>query len=168
MILWLLVFLGPVMAQNESYPEDPILKYRPPFAQSLPVQILLAGISLTLAVVLLLHLIFTAQYHWPLARTNYILQIAGVTTLLTSIIATVYVILSSTMQQSQHWPYMLNYLAVEMPGVVYSANANDPSFVYQHRWTIAESATWVVMNATTSVVVQVRISASLCLALIIL
>lgn len=156
--LLLLLLLGHAMAQSQdaSYLQDPILRYRPPFAQSLPVQILLIGITLTLASILLLHLIFTAQYHWPLARTNFILQITGVTTLLISITATIYVIFSTTVQQSQHWPYMLSYLAVEMPVTNLSANSTDPTLCYQHRWTPAESATWVVMNATTSVIVQVR------------
>ena len=46
-----------------SFDEDPILKYRPDFSRSLPVQILITGIVLTLTSVLLLHLLFTAQYH---------------------------------------------------------------------------------------------------------
>ncbi|KAH7883274.1 hypothetical protein F5I97DRAFT_1930835 [Phlebopus sp. FC_14] len=148
------------MAQNstdESYPFDPILQYRPPFAQSLPVQILLTGIVLTLVVVLLLHLIFTAQYHWPLARTNYVLQLTGVTTLLITLIATLYVVFASTVEESQHWPYMLSYLAVDMPRYLDNStlNSTDPTILYQHKWTAAESATWIVMNATTSVVIQI-------------
>ncbi|KAG8221228.1 hypothetical protein J3R82DRAFT_1390 [Butyriboletus roseoflavus] len=127
----------------------------PPLPNPLPVQILITGISLTLAAILLLHLIFTAQYHWPLARTNYILQITGVTTLLISIGATIYVIFSTTVQQSQHWPYMLSYLAVEMPSANYTTISTDPTLFYQHRWTPPQSATWVVMNATTSVIVQI-------------
>jgi hypothetical protein len=153
--------LSSAMAQENSteqgYPYDPVLQYRPPFVQSLPVQILLTGIVLTLVAVLLLHLIFTAQYHWPLARTNYILQLTGVTTLLVSLIATIYVVFSTTIQQSQHWPYMLSYLAVEMPRTSFNAttNSTDPTLAYQHAWTLSETATWVVMNATTSVVVQI-------------
>ncbi|KAG9312180.1 hypothetical protein JVU11DRAFT_7475 [Chiua virens] len=141
--------------QSQAYPQDPILQYRPPFVQSLPVQIFLIGIVLTLAGVLLLHLLFTAQYHWPLARTNYVLQITGVITLLISSIATIYVIFSTAVEQSQHWPYMLSYLAVEMPAAEYTNSSNDPTLAYLHSWTSAESATWVVMNATTSVVVQI-------------
>ncbi|KAF8549979.1 hypothetical protein OG21DRAFT_1514635, partial [Imleria badia] len=143
------------MAQDSAYTQDPILKYRPPFVQSLPVQILLAGITLTLAAVLLFHLIFTAQYHWPLARTNYILQLTGVITLLISISAAIYVIFFVAIQQSQHWPYMLSYLAVEMPASHRTINSTDPTLLYQQIWTPTERATWVVMNATTSVVVQI-------------
>ncbi|KAG6330797.1 hypothetical protein ID866_8289 [Astraeus odoratus] len=142
---------------SDSYESDPILQYRPPFAQSLPVQILTNGIVVTLVVVLLLHLIFTAQYHYPLARLNYILQLTGVLTLLTSLIATLYIVLSSTAQESQHWPYMLSYIAVDMPRASYNAtvNSTDPAVLYQQQWSFAEMATWAVMNATTSVVVQI-------------
>ncbi|KAH7909509.1 hypothetical protein BJ138DRAFT_1155063 [Hygrophoropsis aurantiaca] len=153
------------MAQNTtstndtSYESDPILQFRPPFAQSLPVQVLFTGIVTTLTVVLLIHLIFTAQYHWPLARVNYILQLSGVTTLLISLIATVYVIFSANVAESQHWPYMLSYLAVDMPkyspDMNLTINTNDPTVVYQHQWTIAEGATWMVMNATTSGLIQI-------------
>ncbi|OAX40210.1 hypothetical protein K503DRAFT_798989 [Rhizopogon vinicolor AM-OR11-026] len=146
------------MAQNDTdgYNYDPILQYRPSFVQSLPVQILLIGIVLTLVVVLLLHLLFTAQYHWPLARVNYILQLTGVITLLTSVVATIYVIFSSTVNESQHWPYMLSYLAVSMPNhYVNTTNSTDPTVAYAHRWSLAETATWTAMNATTSVVVQI-------------
>lgn len=162
---WLALFftiifqLCSVMAQNDSsgYDHDPILQYRPAFVESLPVQILLSGVVLTLVVVLLLHLLFTAQYHWPLARVNYMLQLTGVVTLLASVTATIYVIFSSNVEESQHWPYMLSYLAVDMPnhGVNITGNSNDPTVVYAHRWSLAESATWTVMNATTSMVIQV-------------
>lgn len=155
----LLTQFSSAMAQDDdsrAYPSDPILQYRPPFVQSLPVQILLTGVVLTLVVVLLLHLLFTAQYHWPLARVNYVLQLTGVITLLTSIIATIYVVFSSTINESQHWPYMLSYLAVNMPNHPNATtNSTDPTVLYAHRWSLAESATWTVMNATTSVVIQV-------------
>lgn len=147
------------MAQNDSngYDSDPILQFRPAFVESLPVQILLTGVVLTLVVVLLLHLLFTAQYHWPLARVNYMLQLTGVVTLLASVTATIYVVFSSNIEESQHWPYMLSYLAVDMPrfGNNVTGNTTDPTVVYAHRWSLAESATWTVMNATTSVVIQI-------------
>lgn len=51
--------------------------------------------------------------------------------------------LSETETESQKWPYMLSYIAV---------NVGDVS----NGWTTAERATWLVMNATTSGLVQVR------------
>lgn len=165
LLVTLLLLVSPAMAQNASspsYDSDPVLKYRPPFAQSLPVQIFTTGIILTLTAMLLLHLIFTAQYHWPLARLNYALQLTGVITLLASLIATLYIVFNSTVQESQHWPYMLSYIAVDMPKIGSNApiNTTDPTLAYQHQWSFAEMATWTVMNATTSVIVQVSPSSS--------
>jgi hypothetical protein len=96
-------------------------------------------------VVLFIHLIFTAQYHWPLAPVNYVLQISGVSTLLISLVATLHVVLAATMDESQHWPYMLSYIAVNVPPLETSTNG----------WTIAQKATWLVMNASTSGLIQV-------------
>ncbi|KAJ6589953.1 hypothetical protein DFH09DRAFT_1359000 [Mycena vulgaris] len=127
------------------YAQDPYLKYRPPFARSLPVQILLTGIVLTLVAVLFIHLIFTAQYHWPLAPVNYVLQISGVSTLLISLVATLHVVLAAAMDESQHWPYMLSYIAVNVPPLDTSTSG----------WSLAEKATWLVMNASTSGLIQI-------------
>lgn len=131
-----------------SYTSDPYLEFRPPFARSLPVQILLTGIVLTLTAVLFIHLMFTAQYHWPLAPVNYVLQLSGVTTLLISLIATIHVVLSASRDESQTWPYMLSYIAVDVPPDI----EDNPT-----EWSIAERATWLVMTASTSGLIQVRL-----------
>jgi hypothetical protein len=130
------------------------LEFRPAFARSLPVQILLTGVVLTLVAVLFIHLIFTAQYHWPLAPVNYVLQLSGVTTLLISLIATLHVVLSATFTESEKWPYMLSYIAVNVPPLDYELDTDE--------WNVAERATWLVMNASTSGLIQV------CLELIFL
>lgn len=124
---------------------DPILKYRPSFACSLPIQLVVTGIVLTLTSVLLIHLIFTAQYHWPLAPVNYALQISAVVTLLISLIATLRVILQTATDESRQWPYMLNYIAVDIPPLQDKAG-----------WSTGELAAWLLMNATTSALIQVR------------
>lgn len=130
------------------FPDDPYLAYRPPFARSLPVQIMLTGVILTLVAVLFIHLMFTAQYHWPLAPVNYVLQLSGVTTLLISLIATIHVVLSATFAESEKWPYMLSYIAVNVPPLDLESNTEG--------WSVAERATWLVMNASTSGLIQVR------------
>ncbi|KAH8087785.1 hypothetical protein BXZ70DRAFT_899518 [Cristinia sonorae] len=127
-----------------SYLKDPILAFRPSFAQSLPVQILMTGIVLTLTSVLLLHLIFTAQYHWPLAPVNYALQVSAVFTLLVSLIATLQVILTTAAKETRMWPYMLTYLAVDIPPLEDNRS-----------WTHGELAAWLLMNATTSALIQI-------------
>ena len=128
-----------------SYAFDPILRYRPAFARSLPVQILMIGIILTLTSVLLIHLLFTARYHWPLAPVNYALQMSAVTTLLISLIATLRVVLQTTTEVSQQWPYMLNYIAVDIPPL-----QDDTA-----SWAVGELAAWLLMNAATSALIQV-------------
>ncbi|KAF8070396.1 hypothetical protein FPV67DRAFT_1561224 [Lyophyllum atratum] len=112
----------------------------PDFCTLPAVQILLTGVVLTLVAVLFIHLIFTAQYHWPLAPVNYVLQLSGVTSLLISLIATLQVVLSATFAESESWPYMLSYIAVKMDS---------------DEWSVAERATWLVMNASTSGLIQI-------------
>jgi hypothetical protein len=130
------------------YQDDPYLAYRPAFARSLPVQILLTGVVLTLTAVLFIHLLFTAQYHWPLAPVNYVLQLSGVTILLISLIATINVVLSATLSESIKWPYMLSYVAVNVPPLNL-----DPD---EDGWSFSEKATWLLMTASTSGLIQVR------------
>lgn len=140
-------FLNPDhLNETRSFAQDPFLKYRPGFPRSLPVQILITGIVVTLTSVLLIHLIFTAQYHWPLAPLNFALQISAVFTLLISLIATIQVILSTATRESRQWPYMLNYIAVDIPPL------EDVE-----SWTDGEQAAWSLMNATTSALIQVSI-----------
>ncbi|KAI0741047.1 hypothetical protein C8Q76DRAFT_709917 [Earliella scabrosa] len=129
---------------DDGFDHDPVLAHRPHFARSLPVQILLMGITVTLTTMLIIHLIFTAQYHWPLAPVNYVLQISAVTTLLISCIATLHVVLSSTVDQSMRWPYMLDYIAVDIPPLEDNTG-----------WEMGELAAWLLMNATTSGLIQI-------------
>jgi hypothetical protein len=136
-----------------SYTNDPYLAYRPPFVRSLPVQIMLTGIVLTLVTVLFIHLMFTAKYHWSLAPVNYVLQLSGVTTLLISLVATIHVVLSASFAESKKWPYMLSYIAVNVPPLDLDTNTEG--------WTTAERATWLVMTASTSALIQVNIYPSL-------
>ncbi|KAF7792728.1 hypothetical protein EIP86_003826 [Pleurotus ostreatoroseus] len=103
----------------------------------------MTGIVLTLTSVLLIHLLFTAQYHWPLAPVNYALQLSAVCTLLTSLIATLHVVLQASTNESQQWPYMLNYLAVDIPPLQWGGG-----------WSPGELTAWLLMNATTSALIQ--------------
>lgn len=105
----------------------------------------MTGIILTLVVVLFMHLIFTAQYHWRLAQANYILQISAVVTLLTSLIATLVLIFRSAISESQQWPFMLSYIAVDIPPLQEKSSS----------WTTAGIAAWLMMNATTSALIQI-------------
>ena len=148
--LWVSICGAQSNGTDVAYDNDPILQYRPNFTRSLPVQILLTGVVLTLVAVLFIHLIFTVQYHWPLAQVNYILQMSGVTTLLISMIATLHVVLAASIQESREWPYMLSYIAVDIPPLVIDNDRDESG------WSWVEQATWLAMNATTSGLIQVR------------
>lgn len=139
---------------DEGLDHNPILDLQPAFARSLPVQILLNGIVFALTAVLLIHLLFIAQYHCALALLNYALQLAGVLSLLISLIATLFVVLNSSFQDTQAWPYMINYLAKDVPPI--TTNSNSTSETDPTTWSIAELAAWYAMDATTSALVQVR------------
>ncbi|OCH90580.1 hypothetical protein OBBRIDRAFT_819229 [Obba rivulosa] len=132
---------------TSAYPLDPILQYRPNFARSVPVQILFIGIVFTLAAVLLIHLLFTAQYHWPLAPVNFVLQMSSVTTLVVSCVATINVIMSTVSSQSRQWPYMLDYIAVNIPPLTPGADLDDS-------WTTPGLAAWLLMNAAVGMLIQ--------------
>lgn len=122
-------------ATQTVYDRDPYLDYQPAFAYSLPMQFLLTGVILSLSTILLIHLIFTAPYHWPLAKFNYSLQMAGVISLLLSLGITLSVILGSVLATSREWPYMLNYVAVDIP---------------LKNWTQLDSGWWYTLDAVTS------------------
>ncbi|KAF5384555.1 hypothetical protein D9757_006493 [Collybiopsis confluens] len=140
---------------------DPYLDYKPEFARSLPVQTLVTGVVFTLVAVLFVHIVFTGQYHWPLAPVNYALQLSGVVTLLVSLIATINVILNSAVSESEHWPYMLTYMAVNVPpldmlNVDQTANSSANNDIPPlNSWTSAERGTWLMMNAAVSALVQI-------------
>ena len=138
-----------------SYEVNPILQHQPEFARSLPVQILLNGIVLTLTTVLLIHLLFTTQYHWTLAPVNYSLQLAGVLSLLTSLIATLSVVLTGSFEDTQVWPYMIKYIAKDVPPSSSYSNITADEPFESTQWTTAELAAWYAMDATTSALVQV-------------
>ncbi|CAE7137804.1 unnamed protein product [Rhizoctonia solani] len=123
-----------------TYSHDPYLPFQPSFAYSLPIQILVTGIVFTLVLVLFIHLLFTAQYHWPLARLNYILQLCGVVTLLIWLSATLIVVLKHAHNRSRGWPYMLDYVAMDIPS---------------DSWTDTQEAWWLVMESTTSGLVHI-------------
>ncbi|KAG8983237.1 hypothetical protein FRB90_006209, partial [Tulasnella sp. 427] len=131
---------GSVPITNSTLDRDPYLDFQPIFADSLPVQILLTGMVLALVFVLFVHLVFTAQYHWPLARLNYALQMSGVCTLMISLLTTLVVVLKNSYEKSREWPYMLDYIAESVPLTT---------------WTQPELVSWYCLQAAVSGIVNV-------------
>ncbi|ORX38325.1 hypothetical protein BD324DRAFT_655690 [Kockovaella imperatae] len=111
---------------------DPYLAYQPDFSKSLPVQLFVNGVTMTLLIVLLLHLLFTTQYHYPLAPLNYSLQLISILVVFLSVIVKVWAILWECRTHASSWPYDLDYISVELP----------PS-----PWTTAQKAAWWLLQA---------------------
>jgi hypothetical protein len=130
-----------------GYPTNPYLYYRPIFARSLPIQILVTGITLTLVVVLLVQLLFSAPSHLRIARTNFFLQVSSALALLAWELSCLIIILNISADQSQRWPFMLDYIAVDFPPLI------DPHD--RGRWSMAALIAWLFLNAIVSVLTQV-------------
>jgi hypothetical protein len=130
-----------------GYPTNPYLTFRPIFARSLPIQILATGITLTLVSVLLIQLLFSAPSHIRIARTNFFLQVSAALAVLAWEIASLTLILNASREQSQRWPFMLDYVAFDFPPL------NDPRT--HGAWSTGGLTAWLFMNAVVSVLTQV-------------
>lgn len=135
------------MRSPSGYSSDPYLLYRPVFARSLPIQVLVTGIALTLVTVLFIQLLFSAPTHLQIARTNFFLQISATLAVLAWEIASLSIVLDTTRDQSQVWPFMLDYIAIDFPPL------NDPRT--HGTWSTAGLAAWFFMNAMVSILTQV-------------
>ena len=140
-------FSPPADSDSRGLPEDPYLNYRPVFARSLPIQILVTGITATLVTILLIQLIFSAPSHLRIARTNFVLQISAALSLLAWEIASLTLILNESAEQSSRWPFMLDYIAIDFPPL------NNPTI--RGRWSTGGLVSWTSLNALVSVLTQV-------------
>lgn len=130
-----------------GYPTNPYLTYRPIFARSLPIQVLVTGITLTLVSVLLIQLLFSASSHIRIARTNFFLQVSAALSVLAWEVASLTIILNASREQSQKWPFMLDYVAFDFPPL------NDPRT--HGSWSTGGLTAWLFMNAIVSALTQV-------------
>lgn len=128
---------------------DPYLEYQPAFAYSLPIQLFVNGITITLLAVLLMHLLctwppralgvveevlttVTTQYHYPLAPLNYCLQLSSIVVVFISVIVKIWFVLQYSSKSGDIWPYDLDYVAVSIP---------------HSSWTLAQDAAWFLLQA---------------------
>jgi len=136
-----------------GYTTNPYLTFRPVFARSLPIQVLVTGITLTLVSILFIQLLFSAPSHIRIARTNFFLQISAAIAVLAWETASLSLILNSSREQSQKWPFMLDYVAIDFPPL------NDPRT--HGTWSSGGLVAWLFMNAMVSALTQVRHLATL-------
>ena len=140
--------------------EDPYLAYQPAFAYTLPIQLFVNGITITLLAVLLMHLlcasssnpishvgtisdhhVVTTQYHYPLAPLNYSLQLSSVLVVMISVLIKISYILHHSSANGDQWPYDLDYVAVSIP---------------PESWTTAQNAAWFLLQALNNGLANVR------------
>ena len=121
---------------------DPLLALMPDFAFSMPAQIVVDGINIALISVLVIHLLFTVQYHFPLSRKNFYLQISSSLMLLISLSVTLHIILDMLEHESQRYPFMFPYIGIQLP-------PGDDS------WTKVQEVFFLLMRAITTALIHI-------------
>ncbi|CDW97194.1 hypothetical protein, partial [Sporisorium scitamineum] len=121
---------------------DPLLALMPDFAFSMPAQIVVDGINIALISVLLIHLLFTVQYHFPLSRKNFYLQISSSLMLLISLSVTLHIILRQLQDESQRYPFMFPYIGIQLP-------PGDDA------WTKLQEVFFLLMRAITTALIHI-------------
>ncbi len=121
---------------------DPLLALMPDFAFSMPAQIVVDGINIALISVLLIHLLFTVQYHFPLSRKNFYLQISSSLMLLISLSVTLHLVLQQLEDESQRYPFMFPYIGIQLP-------PGDNS------WTQLQEVFFLLMRAITTALIHI-------------
>lgn len=95
--------------------QRPAPDWLPPFAQSSAVDLLMIGMVVGVTVLLAVHLIFTLQYHYPLSRVNYVLQLSSTMMFLINMAATSGVMLRHFHNSGRRWPYAFPYTIPPIP-----------------------------------------------------
>lgn len=122
---------------------DPYLSYRPTFGYSMPAQVFIQGITFTLLAVLLIHILFTTPYHWPLSRLNYILQVSGILLVTASVLLSTGLTLTAPDVTAKTWPYMLQYISVTIPPEDWSIGAQAAYQLLQGFCNMAVNVSWI-------------------------
>lgn len=118
--------------QTAQEMHDPLRAVLPSFTYSMPVQVVILGVTLTLLAVLLAHLLFTLRYHAPLSKLNYALQTAATGISLANTAAQLHVVMNQARETGRQWPYMFDYIEVRVPRV---------------EWGVPKSAAWLLLQA---------------------
>lgn len=155
---------------------DPYLAYQPAFAYSLPIQLFVSGITVTLLVVLLIHLLcaytslvimhvlirtlVTTQYHYPLAPLNYCLQLSSILVVLTSVVIKIVVILRHSAVNANTWPYDLDYVDVPIPPPWWNTGADAAWFLLQALNSGLSNVGYPLSDSSNADVYRLRIYSS--------
>ncbi|KAH9815261.1 hypothetical protein DFH28DRAFT_278010 [Melampsora americana] len=132
---------SPVASSAES--ANPLLAFQPAFTYSMPTQLLVHGMVITLTSILALHLLFTAKYHYPLARLNFLLLLSAVLLTMISTVVVVVMINHALFNRSRYWPFMFDYVEVTMPPPDWDTIALVGWFMMQSAVTFLAHATHI-------------------------
>ncbi|GAA5826878.1 hypothetical protein JCM11251_002140 [Rhodosporidiobolus azoricus] len=100
---------------NAENMEDPLLKALPAFTYSMPVQLAILGVTVTLLGMLLVHLLFTIRYHAPLSKLNYALQTSATALSLANTASQLHIVMDQLIKTGRVWPFMFDYIEINMP-----------------------------------------------------
>ena len=87
----------------------------PTFPRSVPVETMSLGMMLAMAAIMALHLVFTAPYHYPLSRPNFVLQLIAAVLFLILVAASVGYILWELRMRAMQVPHLFPYLSQPIP-----------------------------------------------------
>ncbi|KAK4055127.1 hypothetical protein OIV83_000407 [Microbotryomycetes sp. JL201] len=118
-----------------SDPVDPYLEVLPAFTYSMPVQVVILGVTVTLLGILLVHLLFTVRYHLPLSKINYSFQVSAVVLALGNVAAQLHIVMTNLAKQGRRWPFAYDYIEVSMP---------------PRSWSQAERGAWLFLQGANS------------------
>ena len=112
------------------------------FALSYPVQVSVVGFVLAFMLALVFHQCFTAGYHYPLNRLNFVLQILSSILLVIYQAVTLGVNLSELNQFSKNWPFMFPYIAYRLPR--------------RDTWTLTQVVFFIILESLMALLAHVR------------
>jgi hypothetical protein len=107
---------------------------------------LVLGCMLCLISLLILHLLFTLRYHYPLARLNYIFQLCGSSILLIYVAVNIGIVSTKLKARCHVWPYMFDYTEIVLP---------------ESDWDTGIYTAWLLMEGLTALGCHVRFVLSL-------
>lgn len=114
----------------------------PAFVLSYPAQLVTSGIVLAFSVSLVLHVLFTAAYHLPLNRVNFVLQLVSSILMLVSASTKMGITISDMRDAGAQWPYMFRFMAPRLP------NGTD--------WTTTQAVFYLLLQMLTLLTSHVR------------
>ncbi|KAI3624833.1 hypothetical protein GLX27_003639 [Malassezia furfur] len=118
-------------------------EHPPPFVFSVPVQTLGIGVVFAIATVMTVNLTFTAPYHYPLSKCNYILQLTAAFLFLITVATSLSIMVHTLATRAAQEPHLFPYLPETLPS---------------RDWTLAQQVLFLLMQAVSVSMANVRVA----------